>query len=153
MISNNFIYSCQLGSLKQRASSDTEVALTYFICIKWIKKCTKCTTSILAFNIAQFFPMLNYQLLSAILDKASFNSKVSTFFQNYLVDRKTKYLWNNFSSPFFNVDIGIGQGSALLPILSALYLFPIFYIFKKRLKILKIPISTLSFIDNGLLIA
>ena len=107
----------------------------------------------LAFDIAQFFPLLNYHLLSSILIKASFEPKVSTFFRNYLVDRKTKYLWNNFSSPFFNVDIGIGQDSALSPILSVFYLLLIFYIFENQLKNLKIPISTLSFINNRLLIA
>ena len=54
----------------------------------------------LALNIAQFFPSLNHYLLPLILDKASFDPKVSSFFQNYLVGRKTKYLWNNF---FFSI--------------------------------------------------
>ena len=63
------------------------------------------------------------------------------------------YIWNNFSSSSFNVDIGIGQGSALSPILSVLYLFPIFYILEKRLKNLKILISILSFVDDSLFIA
>ena len=31
LISNNFIYSCQLGGLKQRSTSDAGVALTHFI--------------------------------------------------------------------------------------------------------------------------
>ena len=31
MISNNFIYSCQLSSLKQRSTTDIGIALTYFI--------------------------------------------------------------------------------------------------------------------------
>ena len=96
--------------------------------------------------------MLNHQLLPLILTKAEFNSKVSNFFKNYLVDRKTKYLWNNFSSSYCNVDIGIGQGSALSPILSTLYLSSIFYILEKHLKNLKIPILFLSFVDDGLFI-
>ena len=66
--------------------------------------------NMLAFDIAQFFSLLNYQLLPLILAKASFNHKVSNFFKNYLVDRKTKYLWNSFSSLFCNVDIGVSQG-------------------------------------------
>ena len=150
MISNNFIHIYQLGGLKQKATSDAEVVLTHFIHMGWIKNCT---TSMLAFNIIQFFPSLNYYLLSLILNKASFDTKVSTFFQNYLIGRKTKYLWNSFSSPFFNVDIGVGQEPALFLILSALYLSPIFHIFEKQLKNLKIPISTLSFVDDRLLIA
>ena len=75
------------------------------------------------------------------------------FFSNYLVDRKTKYLWNNFSSPFYNIDIGVGQGSALSPILFALYLSSIFYILENYLKNLKIPISFLSFVNDGLFIS
>jgi len=63
-----------------------------------------------------------------------------------------KYLWNSFSSPFFNIDIGVGQSFALSLILSALYLSPIFDIFEKRIKNLKIPISILSFVDDGLFI-
>ena len=87
------------------------------------------------------------------MDKAGFDPKVSLFFRNYLVGRQTKYLWNNFSSPLFNVDIGVSQGLALSPILSALYLALILHILEKQLKDLKIPISILLFVDNGLLIA
>jgi len=46
----------------------------------------------------------------------------------------------------------MSQGSALSPILSALYLALILYILEKWLKNLKIPVSILSFVDNGLLI-
>jgi len=75
------------------------------------------------------------------------------FFKNYIVKRKTKYLWNGFKSLFCSVDVGIGQGSALLPILSTLYLSSIFYILEKQLEILKIPISIISFVDDGLFIS
>ena len=111
-ISKNFIHSCQLGRLKQYSTIDAGVILTYFIYMRWVKNLF---TSILAFNITQFFLLLNYYLLLLILDKADLDSKISIFFQDYLVDKKTEYYWDNFSF-FFNVDIGIGQGSALLPI-------------------------------------
>ena len=42
---------------------------------------------------------------------------------------------------------------ALSPILSALYISPVLHIFENRLKFLKIPISFLSFMDDGLLVA
>jgi len=80
------------------------------------------------------------------------NQKVLTFFKNYLVRRKTKYLWNDFLSSLYNVDVRVGQGSALSPILSILYLFSIFYILKKHLKILKIPISIISFVNDSFFI-
>jgi len=76
-----------------------------------------------------------------------------TFFKNYLVRRKIKYLWNKFTSPSFNVNVGVGQESALSPILSALYLLPVFLSLENRLKILKIPIFIISFVDNGLFIS
>jgi len=110
-------------------------------------------TSTLTFDITQFFPSLNHQLLPLIFDKAGFDTKITFFFHNYLVERKTQYFWNNFSSPLFNVDIGVGQGLALSPILSALYLAPVLHILEKQLKNLKIPVSILSSVDNGLLVA
>ena len=61
-------------------------------------------------------------------------------------------MWNTFSFPMFDVNIGVGQGSALSPILSSLYLTPFLYILEKHLKNLKIPISILSFMDDGLII-
>jgi len=45
-------------------------------------------------------------------------------------------MWNNFFSPFFEVNIGIGQGSALSPVLSLL-----FYTFEKQIQNLKILVS------------
>ena len=54
--------------------------------------------------------------------------------------------------PSFDVNVGVDQGSALLSILSALYFLPFLYILENKLKILKIPISILFFIDDELLI-
>jgi len=78
---------------------------------------------------------------------------VSNFFKNYLVGRKTQYCWNNFISPAFNINVGVGQGSALSLILSAPYLSPVFHSLEKHLKNLKIPISLIYFIDNGLFVS
>ena len=88
-----------------------------------------------AFNIAQFFPSLNHQLLPIIFDKVSFHQKISTFFSNYLISRKTQYIWNNFFSLFFDVNVSIRQGLALLPALLALYFSPLFFIEKLLEKI------------------
>ena len=71
---------------------------------------------------------------------------------NYLVQRSTKYLWNDLSSPSFKVNVGVGQGLALSPILSTLYLSLLIYIIEKRFKNLNLPISILSFVDDGLFI-
>ena len=150
VISNNFIHQSQLGGLKFKSTSDTSIALTYFIHMEWVRNLS---TSTLTFDISQFFPLLNHCLLTLILGKAGFDSKVVKFFSNYLVSRKTQYFWNNFLSSFFNVDVGVRQGSALSPIFLALYLSPLLHILENRLKNLKIPVSILFFVDDGLLVA
>ena len=77
-ITNDFIHFSQLGSLKERLTIDASVALIHFICIGWVKNIN---TSMLTFDIAQFFLSLNHQLLPKVFDK-----QVSTWkFQNSLV--------------------------------------------------------------------
>ena len=147
---NNFIHPSQLGGLKFKSTSDAGVALTHIIHLGWVKNKS---TSMLAFNITQFFPSLNHRILTIILEKAGLEPKVVSFFTDYLVKRKTNYNWNELSSPIFKVNVGVGQGSALSPILSALYLSLFLYILEKRLKNLKIPISFIFFVDDGLIIA
>jgi len=49
----------------------------------------------------------------------------------------------------FDVNIGVGQGSVLSPILSVLYLLLFLYIIENCLKYLKILISIISFVDDG----
>ena len=77
-----------------------------FIWSRWVNNLQM---SILVFDITQFFPFLNYQLLPLIIRKAGFDFKVSVFFSDYLVGRKTQYLQNNFISSFFNINIDVGQ--------------------------------------------
>ena len=109
--------------------------------------------SMLVFNITQFFLSLNHQLIPLIFKKARFDLKISLFFSDYLVNRKTRYLWNSFTSSFFSVDVGIAQGSALSIILSTFFIILIFYIFEKRIKNLKISISFLLFVNDRLFIS
>ena len=115
---NNFIHPSQLGSLKFKSTSDVGVALTHIVWSGWAKNKS---TSILTFDIAQFFPLLNYHLLTSILEKAGLEPKVASFFADYLVKRKTNYTWNEISSPNFKVNIGVGQGSALSPVSSLFF--------------------------------
>ena len=100
-----------------------------------------------------FFLLLNHQFLSLIIKKAGFDQHISSFFANYLVNRKMNYSWNNFFSSTFNINVGVGQGSVLSPILSALYLLPFIYILENWLKNLKIPTSFISFVDDSLFIS
>jgi len=82
VINNNFIHPRQLGRLKFKSTMDAGVALTHIVRSRWAKDKT---TSILAFNILQFFLSLNHHLLTSILNKAGLEPKVATFFVNYLV--------------------------------------------------------------------
>jgi len=150
MASNKFIHPSQLGGLKFKSTVDADVALTHIICTGWVKNLS---TSTLAFDIAQFFLLLNHCLLSLIMRKVGFNNHIVFFFANYLIDRKTNYFWNNFMSPVFNVNVGVGQGSVLSPILSVLYLLSFIYILENCLKNLKISISIISFVDDSFFIS
>ena len=133
--------------MKFKSTTDIGVALTHIIHSGWVKNLL---TSSLTFDIAQFFPFLNHRILTLILRKVGLDNQVINFFANYLVGRKTNYFWNNFTSPLFDVNVGVGQESALSLILSALYLLLFLYILEKCLKHLKIPVFFISFIDNGL---
>ena len=82
----------------------------------------------------------------------SFDSKVVKFFLNCLVDRKTKYFWNNYSFSQFDVKGGVGQRLALPSILSTLYLSPFLHILEKCLKNLNLKIFILSFVNDSLLL-
>ena len=133
--------------MKFKSTTDIGVALTHIIHSGWVKNLL---TSSLTFDIAQFFPFLNHRILTLILRKVGLDNQVINFFANYLVGRKTNYFWNNFTSPLFDVNVRVGQESALSLILSALYLLLFLYILEKCLKHLKIPVFFISFIDNGL---
>jgi len=88
-ISFNFVHPNQLGGLKQQSTTDTGLYLTYLICIGWVKGLY---TSTLVFDIAQFFSLLNHILLPMILNKVGFDLRISSFFSNYLINRKTQYI-------------------------------------------------------------
>jgi len=149
---NGFLDSHQFRGIWQRSTTDAGIYLTHLIRTGWLRQCH---TSVLTFDITQFFPSLNHQFLSLCLKKAGLNTNIVQFFNNYHSNRSTSYLWNSFTFPPFNVNIGIGQGSALFPILSAIYLAPIIKTFKKRIKNLnkEIPTDILSFVDDRLLIS
>ena len=64
-------------------------------------------------------------MLTSILSHFGFANCIVDFFSNYLVGRSTQYSWNSFLSGACDADVGVGQGSALSPILSALYIAPL----------------------------
>ena len=147
---SKFIHPSQLSGLKFKFTIDAGVILTHIIHTGWVKNLS---TSTLTFDIAQFFPLLNHCLLSLIIRKAGFDNHIVSFFANYLMNRKINYFQNNFMSSVFNVNVGVGQGSALSSILSVLYLLSFIYILENHLKNLKTSISIIFFVDDGLFIS
>ena len=60
-------------------------------------------------------------------------------------------MWNNYFFPSSMLMLVLNK--VLLFHLSTLYLFPLFYIFEKYVKNIKIPVSFLLFVDDILLIS
>jgi len=128
LILKDFIHLYQLDSLKQHSTTDVEVVLTYFIHTGWVKNLL---TNTLVFNIVQFFPSLNYQLLPLILDKVEFNSKISSFFHDYLVSRKTNISKTIFYVLLSMLTLVLDEVPYFLPYY-LLHISFLFFIFSKK---------------------
>jgi hypothetical protein len=135
----------QVGGVRQRSTEDAGLYLTHVVRAGWAKGLK---TSVLAFDLAQFFPSINHDVLLAVLAKQGFPPNVVKFFASYLVGRSTRYAWNAFTSPPRSADVGVGQGSALSPVLSALCLAPIMRLFEQH----RDACWLLSYVDDGTLI-
>jgi hypothetical protein len=97
--------SNQFGGIMQRSTEDAGLYLTHLVKAGWTRGLK---TSVIAFDIAQFFPSLSHGMLMAILGQSGFPEKVIRFFSSYLVNRETSYRWGKFSSPKMNTDVGVG---------------------------------------------
>jgi hypothetical protein len=78
----------QFGGVRQNSTKDTGCFLTHIIHAGW---CAKLKTSVVAFDLSQFFPSINHDVLLSFLDKQGFVPEVVVFFRSYLVDRFTHY--------------------------------------------------------------
>ena len=99
----------QLGGVAQRSTENASVFLTHLVQAGWAKSLK---TSIIAFDITQFFPSLNHSMLTSILSHFGFANCIVDFFSDYLIGRSTQYSWNSFLSGACNADVGVGQSSA-----------------------------------------
>jgi hypothetical protein len=98
------LHPCQTGGIMQWSVEDAAVALTHHVCTGWANKKM---TSVIAFDIAQFFPSLNHEALTKIIKHFGFASKVVSFFSDYLTNRKTKYAINGETSALYDSDVGV----------------------------------------------
>jgi len=108
-----------------------------------------------AFDIVQFFPSLNHELIIDTIELVGFLPKIVKFFSNYLTDRYTIYIWNYFSLSPFPASIGVGQGSTLFPVLLTFYFALILHLFKMQASSFDFPfaMSTFFFVDNSFFIS
>ena len=137
----------QLGGVIQRSTEDARLILTHIVRAGWAKGLK---TSVVAFDIAQFFPSLHHDLLVEIMRRQGFAPQLVAFFANYLVGRQTKYCWNSFVSDPKQADVGVGQGSVLSPVLSVLYIAPLMKLYEQEAKYL--GATLLSYVDDGTII-
>src|SRR5271170_4105674 len=138
------LHPSQFGGVKQHSTEDAGMYLTHIVKAGWA---AGLQTSVIAFNLAQFFPLINHEALIAIMRKQGFSPRLVRFFESYLVGRQTSYCWNGFESDPRSADVGVGQGSALSPVLSVLIFAPVMHIFHKRM-----PVETatlMSYVDDG----
>jgi hypothetical protein len=104
---------------------------------------------VVAFDLAQFFPSINHELILSILEKQGFAPEIVVFFRSYLVGQHTQYAWDNDLSPAFPSSVGLGQGSAMSPVISALTLAPLMKEFERRVS----SALLISFVDDGTIMA
>ncbi len=97
----------QLGSMIQQSTEDAGLILTHIVHVGWAKGLK---TSVVMFDIVQFFPSLNHNLLVKLFCKQGFAPELICFFVNYLVNQQTCYCWNTFVSDPLQADVGVGQG-------------------------------------------
>ena len=95
----------QLEGVAQWSTEDAGVFLTHLVQAGWAKGLK---TSIIAFDITQFFPSLNHNMLTSILSHFSFANCIVDFFSDYLVGRSTQYSWNSFLSGACDTNVGVG---------------------------------------------
>ncbi|PPQ93324.1 hypothetical protein CVT25_014425 [Psilocybe cyanescens] len=116
-ITSDVFYPNQIRGICQRFTKDAGLILMHMVHAGWVKGLK---TSVIAFDVPQFFLSLNYEVLIAILWKLGFSANIVKFFSHYLVGRSTQYAWGDFFSDLCQADVGVGQSSTMSPVLSTM---------------------------------
>jgi len=88
LLANEFLDPNQLEGIRQCSTIDVGMYLMHLIHMGWAKDYH---TSVIAFDIAQFFLSLNHDFLSLYLAKAGLNTNILNFFRSYHSNRSTTY--------------------------------------------------------------
>ena len=110
-------------------------------------------TSMLGFDVAQFFPSVNHDLLIQIMSRVGFNHKLCEFTSAYFGPRTSSFVFKGDTSPTFDCpSIRVGQGSSLSPTFSALYLAPAIHTVHSTTSVTS-TFGLQFYVDNGNLTA
>lgn len=120
----NLLHPCQFGGAIQKSTIDAGVQLIHNIRQAWTHGLT---STALLLDVSQFYPSINHTSMTGILRKQGFAPVLCTFFENYLVGRQTRFAFNGRLMAPTDFNVGVGQGSALSPILSGLYIAPVIH--------------------------
>jgi Reverse transcriptase (RNA-dependent DNA polymerase) len=101
-VAHGAFHPMQFGGVTQRSTEDAGVYLTHLVRAGWAEGLQTC---IVAFDIAQFFPSINHEVLLRVIDRSGFPLCVGRFFCSYLVGRRTTYKWNAFMSGPYPADV------------------------------------------------
>jgi hypothetical protein len=143
---HSVLHPNQFGGVRQNSTEDAGCFLSHVVRAGWH---AGLKTSVVAFDLAQFFPSINHELILSILEKQGFAPEIVAFFRSYLVGRHTQYAWDDELSPAFPSSVGLGQGSAMSPVISALTLAPLMKEFERQVT----SALLISFVDNGTIMA
>jgi len=81
------LHPCQFGGVQQNSTKDMGSYLTHLMRAGWTKGYK---TSVVAFDLAQYFPSLNHSVITLLLDHMGFADVVVNFFVDYFVGQFTK---------------------------------------------------------------
>jgi hypothetical protein len=146
-LAHNAFEPNQFGGVAQHSTEDAGIYLMHLVRAEWAKGLQ---TSVVAFNITQFFLSLNHEVLFDVFSRMGFLAVLGPFLRSYLVGQRTMYKWDSFTSDPFAADVGVGQGSAMSPVLSALYLTLIMRCF--RASDIGHKVDLMSYVDDGTII-
>lgn len=119
------LHPCQFGGTMQHSTVDAGVQLVHNIRQAWK---ASMDSSALLLDVSQFFPSINHGMLAGILRKQGFAKELCEYFDDYLVGRRTQFHFNGATLPPQDLSTGVGQGSSLSPVLTALFLAPVLHL-------------------------
>ncbi|GJE96989.1 hypothetical protein PsYK624_131990 [Phanerochaete sordida] len=138
----------QFGGTMQHSTTDAGICLVHNIKEAWNQGME---SAALLVDVAQFFPSINHRMLCDILRHQGFSPFLVRFFEHYLADRETAFLFNGVVTPPARMTTGVGQGSALSPVLANLYLAPVIRIAERRINEAFPGVTLQFYVDDGLL--